>query len=196
MDALRAHFEELGLAAVETFIASGNLYFEIAASGATTGATVRVAVGPSTSASEESDELAISDYTLALARQIEDHLGARLGYGVPTYLRTPAELCAVASVWPFAEPAPEVHTLSVLFFDAALPAEAAALLADFRTDIDEFRVVGREAYWLCRSDRTTDSPINWSKLNKAVRLPRYTVRNATTVRRMAERYAGRAGGGT
>lgn len=72
MDRLRALFAELGLANVATFIASGNVLFDT------------------------------GDAAEALETRIEAHLQDALGYEVATFLRTPAEITAVAAHRPFA----------------------------------------------------------------------------------------------
>jgi len=75
MDALRRHFASLGFDDVETFIASGNVIFQ----------------SRSTAAA-------------ALERRIEACLEERLGYEVKTFLRTDAEVTAIAAYRAF-EPA-------------------------------------------------------------------------------------------
>jgi uncharacterized protein (DUF1697 family) len=159
MPELRAHFEELGFAAVETFIASGNVIFSAAG-----------------------DEA-------GLQRQIELHLRQALGYDVPTFLRTPAELAAVAAHEPFPDQAPVAasDTLSVMFLAAAAPPELAEQLAALQTSYDSLRAHGREIYWLCRG-KTTDSLIDWAKAGKRVKMPLTTARNATTVRKLSALY--------
>ncbi|MBI2213758.1 MAG: DUF1697 domain-containing protein [Acidobacteria bacterium] len=72
MDRLRALFEALGLAKVETHIASGNVIFESRARNAA-----------------------------SLEGKIAKELGAALGYEVATFLRTPEELGRVAAFDPF-----------------------------------------------------------------------------------------------
>src|ERR1041385_3864079 len=72
MDFLRHFFESLGFAHVETFIASGNIVFETASKNAQ-----------------------------ALERKIESGLRAALGYEVVAFVRTGAELAAIASYKPF-----------------------------------------------------------------------------------------------
>ena len=72
MERLRLLFESLGLANVETFIASGNVIFE---SRATSAATVE--------------------------SKIEKLLHQELGYEVRTFLRTDAELAEIAAYQPF-----------------------------------------------------------------------------------------------
>lgn len=73
MDHLRALFESLGFARVETFIASGNVLFE----------------SPS------------ADLP-ALEARIEPGLRAALGYEVASFIRTPTELAAIAAYAPAA----------------------------------------------------------------------------------------------
>src|SRR5258708_5404346 len=74
MDELRKRFEELKFTDVATFIASGNVIF----------------------ASKTGD-------SAKLVRQIETHLHASLGYPVDTFVRTLAEVAAVAAFQPFAK---------------------------------------------------------------------------------------------
>lgn len=160
MNHLRRLFEQLGYADVATFIASGNVVFR----------------------SEEADER-------ALQHAMEGHLGAELGFPVPVFLRSLEELTAVARTWPFPDPPPDAHTLSVLFLDQPLPDPSVNLLQEYRTPVDAFRVVGREIYWLCLT-KTSASPVNWTQLGRNVALPRMTVRNVTTVRRLAAKFGG------
>jgi uncharacterized protein (DUF1697 family) len=161
---LRLHFEELGFANVATFIASGNVIFE----------------------TESNDEA-------QLRSQIEGQLKARLGYEVATFLRTPEELRAIVAYSPFSDPALDAGsaTLSIMFMAESLPTELNEKLAAFDTPMDAVRVHGREVYWLCRG-RTTDSLIDWAQLGKQVQLPTLTMRNATTVRKLALKYAPQA----
>jgi len=160
MDALRRHFEDLGLQGVETFIASGNVVFD--------------------SRSSNAD---------ALARRIERALNEALGYDVATFLRTDAELAAVASHKPFrATDLERAYALNVGFL--AQPADAALerVVKTLRTDIDDFHVHGREIYWLCRT-RQSDSRFTNVRFEK-VSGRQATFRGINTVRKMAARYAG------
>ncbi len=93
MDALRAHFEELGFANVRTYIQSGNVFFD----------------------SDETDRV-------ALAERIERHLRAALGYEVPVCLRTVAELEQVVAADPFAglTVTPDMR-LAVMFTNCTIP---------------------------------------------------------------------------
>ena len=160
MDRLRTVFEELPVTGVATFIASGNVIF----------------------ACREGD-------AHKLTGRIERHLAESLGYKVDTFLRTRAEVAAVAAFRPFsaADLAHPGHTVYAGFLREALrPAQARGLEA-CQTDVDEFRVQGREFYWLCRV-RSVDSNI-WGRPElRALKLPTSSMRNLTTVRKLAALY--------
>ena len=160
MSVLRECFESLGFREVETVIASGNVLFT-----------------------------ASSTDAAALERRIERHLARELGYEVTTFLRSPAELAAIAAHRPFPD-VPAVaagQSLSVAFLKSAPAAPARAALLELRTPTDEFHVHRREAFWLCRG-RTSDSKVSGARLEKAAGGPA-TVRNITTVRKLAEALA-------
>ena len=161
MEQLRRSLEALGLTRVETFIASGNVAFD------------------SSKAREE-----------ALRKRIEAKLKEDFGFEVPTFLRTDAELNAIArfeafSPSKFREPE---SRLFVAFLMAPLPPDAERALTQQSSAVDEFRVHGREIYWLCHV-RWSDSDFSGAKLEKTVGTAT-TVRNINTVRRMAEKLAG------
>lgn len=159
MPELRDHFAALGLANVETFIASGNVIFETTAGDAS-----------------------------ALEAKIEAHLKSSLGYEVDTFLRTPAELAEVVAFRPFAPADLDApgHTFHVGFLRAAPGDEIARTMAAMQTTMDEFRIQGRELYWLCRG-KTTDSLVSWPQVAKAAPMSS-TMRNITTVRKLAAKY--------
>lgn len=157
MDALRARFTELGFAEVATFIASGNVAFT----------------------AKSRDEA-------RLARQIERHLATSLGYAVPTFLRTRAEVAAALAFPAFspAEMSAPASTIHVGFWREPLSAATARALRAVRTEVDEFAVNGREFFWLCRVP-THESKV-WSlPAMKAIGLPPATLRNLTMLRRLA-----------
>jgi uncharacterized protein (DUF1697 family) len=160
MDALRRLFGALGFANVETFIASGNVIFTAPAGDAR-----------------------------ALEKQIAGHLQAALGYEVATFIRTPAELAAIAAYRPFpaAELEAEGSTLFIGFTAAPPLDDAVQRLLALRTPVDDFHVHEREIYWLRRS-RLGDSAFSGAVLEKTLGLPA-TLRNANTVRKMAAKYA-------
>jgi len=159
MEELRAHFEQLGLTRVETFIASGNLVFETRATA-----------------------------VAALERKIEAHLQQALGYEVKTFLRSDAELAAIACHQPFKPAlAREAVALNVAFLAAPLTTEQEQKLQrEYRTGIDEFHAHGRELYWLCRK-KQSESDFSNAVLERALKL-RATLRGINTVRKLAEKY--------
>lgn len=159
MDQLRELFEALDLANVATFIASGNVIFE----------------SPTTD-------------TQQLERTIEQHLKQALGYAVATFIRTPAEIAAVANYAPFsaADHAAEGHWLYVGFLADRPGVAARDKLLAYRTDINDFHVHEREAYWLCRT-RSSESNFTGAALEKALGMPA-TMRNITTVKKLAAKY--------
>ncbi len=159
MDHLRDLFTAAKLTNVSTFIASGNVIFETTAADAA-----------------------------GIEQRIEAHLKDALGYPVDTFVRTPADLAAIAAFRPFAAEEVEAtgHTLHVGFLRDA-PGEAAGRkLLSLRTAMDDFRVHGHELYWLCRG-KVTDSLVSWPVVAKTIATPS-TMRNATTVRKLAALY--------
>jgi hypothetical protein len=53
--------------------------------------------------------------------------------------------------------------------------------------MDDYQVHCREIYWLCRG-KTTDSLVDWSLVGKEIVMPLVTVRDATTIRKLAAKY--------
>lgn len=158
MDSLRRLFESLGFSNVETFIASGNVVFE------TTSRNAR-----------------------ALERKIENSLREALGYEVATFIRTAAELAAIASYEPFDQSAlDKAAALNIAFSADRLDDKSKQKLMALRTDIDDFHIHGREIYWLCR-EKQSDSNISNAVLEKTVGR-KLTLRGTNTVKRMAARY--------
>jgi len=160
MGRLRGLFEELAFDDVETVIASGNILFSSSARSAA-----------------------------ALEEKIERHLQSALGYEVTTFVRTPAEMTAVAGFDPFPGLVEEGHTLSVAFLKQHPGRQVAERLDGMRTDYDELLVHGRELYWLARG-RTSDSKVWRTPMEKILGGPA-TSRNVTTVRKLAAKLAAR-----
>jgi uncharacterized protein (DUF1697 family) len=159
MDQLRALFEGLGFANVQTFIASGNVIFESPAK------------------------------AKALEAKISGHLCESLGYAVGVFIRSPADLAAVAGHQPF--PATDLeadgHSLYITFLSSAPAVEAAERLRALRTAADDFHIHGREVYWLCRK-KISGSEVTVAKFERAVGIPG-TMRNVTTVKKLAAKYS-------
>ena len=159
MDQLRALFEALGYANVSTYIASGNVIFDT----------------PPIKTQE-------------LEAQVEQHLRAALGYEVLTFIRTAEQLAAIAGYAPFPPSDQPVHGLYVSFLKAPLSDEAQQRLLALNSETDEFHAHGSEFYWLCRT-RLSDSPLfTGTLLAKTVGVPS-TMRNVTTVKKLAAKYA-------
>jgi uncharacterized protein (DUF1697 family) len=158
MSRLEALFEELGFQRVETFIASGNVLFSTKT---TDGAKLEM--------------------------RIARHLESSLGYRVDTFVRTFAEVDAIARATVFPEDGKPGITLHVGFFQQKLTPDIARKLAAVRTDVDEFRVLGRELHWLCRV-RSSDSKVWTLPEVKALRLPTLTMRNITSIRKLVAKH--------
>jgi uncharacterized protein (DUF1697 family) len=158
MDSLRHLFESLGFSKVETFIASGNIVFETKRKNAQ-----------------------------VLEREIENRLREALGFEVATFIRTDAELAAVASYKPFSQSELDgAAALNIAFLADGLEDKSRQKLLALRTDIDDFHVHGREIYWLCRK-KQSGSKISNAALEKAIGR-KSTLRGANTVRKMAAKY--------
>jgi uncharacterized protein (DUF1697 family) len=154
---LRTAFERMGFSDVETFIASGNVIFSAGARA-----------------------------SAALEQKIERALEGEFDLEITTFLRTRAEVAAIAGAAPFA--APPLRAWKSLYVIVAKqnysPAAVRAIEA-LATDNDRFAVDGREVYWLCRTV-STDSLVPTNQLRKAVGPT--TSRNITTFRRLAAKY--------
>jgi uncharacterized protein (DUF1697 family) len=159
MDRLRKLFEALGYSNVETFIASGNVIFDAPAQDART-----------------------------LEKTIEDHLRESLGYKVATFVRSASELANIARfrAFPTSDLDAEGASLYIAFLPAPPSTEAEQKLMALRSEVDDLRIHGREVYWLCRKT-ISKSSFSGALLEKTMAMPA-TMRNATTVKRMAAKY--------
>jgi len=160
MDHLRSLFAALGFSNVETFIASGNVIFD------------------STSKS-----------TKALEKKIETYLQETLGYAVATFIRSTSELAAIADYKPFSdsELTAEGHTLYIGFMADTPGSAVNKSLRSLATRVDDFHLNEREVYWLCRT-KFSESQISGALLAKTLGMP-VTLRNATTVKKLAAKYS-------
>jgi uncharacterized protein (DUF1697 family) len=158
MSRLKSLFEELGFDEVETFIASGNVIFS--------------------SKAKDSTQL-----ETRIARQLEKSLG----YPVDTFVRTAEEVVAIGKAKVFPEEGDHGITVHVGFLHKPLPADAARKLTAVRTKEDEFKVKGRDYYWLCRT-RVSQSKVWSSAEMKAVKLPTSSMRNLTSIRKLIAKH--------
>jgi len=158
MDDLRTLFESMKFKQVETFIASGNVIFE-------------------TSLKPVAD----------LQTKIQDCLHKALGYQVATFLRTDAEVAAIARSTPFPDAAiASAAAFCVGFLDAPLTTDAERRAMTFRTAVDDFRVHGSELYWLCQL-KQSESTFSNVLFEKTLGL-RATFRGMSTIRKLAATY--------
>lgn len=156
MERLRELFGALGYTRVRTFIASGNVLFE------------------ARRASRE-----------RLEREVEQSMREAFGFEVATCVRTAEEVIAAAAESPF--PVDGVNAGAALYIGFCKQEPTAAntkTVEVLRSATDEFEICGRELYWLCRT-KISDSPVTGAILEKKLGVA-MTLRNATTVRKIAE----------
>ena len=158
MERLVHVFESLGVARIETFLASGNVVFDSVARTETT-----------------------------LARRIESALAKALGYQVATFLRTLEQCAAISRAQPFA-PArfAAASAFNVALLEAPLDAAAKRKVLTLRTDVDDFHPDGREVYWLCQR-KQSDSTFSNAVLEKTLGVPS-TLRGASTLRKLVAKH--------
>jgi uncharacterized protein (DUF1697 family) len=158
---LSAEFERLELLEVATFRASGNVVF-----------------GAEGKASEQQ-----------LTERIEAGLRDGLGYEVPVYLRSVAEVAAIAAREPFAanEIASSTGKLQVTMLRKAPSAAARKRALALSTDEDRLAIDGRELYWL-PSGGISESELDLRGIEAA--LGPGTQRTIGTIEQIAAKYCG------
>ena len=159
MEELRRQFSRLGFENIETFIASGNVIFN-----------ARSARGP------------------ALEKKIETRLEQALGYEVKTFVRTEAEVAAIARHEPFSPAQLKTAlSLNVGFLSTPLGAAGRKALMTLESDLDDFHLHKREVYWLSRV-RQGDSKMSNVVFERTVGT-RVTFRGVKTVAKLVAKYA-------
>ena len=156
---LRRHFEEIGLLEAATFRASGNVVF----------------AAPKREAE------------VKLARRVEEGLRERLGYEVPVFLRSVAEVAAIAARQPFDAKAvaKSKGKLQVSFLQKKPSAAAKKKALAAAGDEDLLAIEGRELYWL-PSGGISESDLDLKAIDTA--LGPGTIRAMGTVEQIAARY--------
>jgi uncharacterized protein (DUF1697 family) len=159
MDYLKKLFEKMGFENVETFIASGNVVFETKSKGID-----------------------------SIKKKIETELEKSLGYKIATFIRTTKELKEIAEHKPFTESDLDnkQNYLYIGFLDNQPNKESLKKVLDLSDMANEFRFNKREVYWLCRKS-FSDSGITGKTLEKMLGVET-TIRNSTTIRKMAARF--------
>ncbi|HTT65509.1 MAG TPA: DUF1697 domain-containing protein [Bryobacteraceae bacterium] len=156
MDDLRALYESLGLAAVQTYINSGNVLFK------TNGRD-----------------------PARLRKRIEDAIESCCGFRSDVILRTPSDLRDVVSRNPFAaRPSLDPSRLAVHFLAAPPAAEARDGLLAIDAAPEELRIDGRELY-IYFPNGMARPKLSMTLVEKKLRTPG-TSRNWNTVRKLLE----------
>lgn len=165
MAELKRAFEEIGLCEVKTYIQSGNVLFK----------------------SNEEEEL--------LRKKIEMKIEENFGFSIIVILRTIAELEQIILNCPFseveileAESASKVESLYVSLLTYAPSQESVELLKAYRSECDNYKVLGREVYLLFHHSisksklannlKKLDVPTtvrNWKTINKLTALAKAMV---------------------
>jgi uncharacterized protein (DUF1697 family) len=157
-EALRTCFEGLGFRGVNTFRASGNVVFE-------------------------ADRAA----TAAIAGRIEAALEDSLGFAVQTFLRTAAQVRAIAGYQPFEPRLVERSSgrLQVLLLASPPKGPRAREILALETDADRLVLRGSELYWL-PSGRMAESVLDLRAIEKAT--GPMTMRTKGTVDQIVSKY--------
>jgi uncharacterized protein (DUF1697 family) len=167
MAELARHFEALGHGDVQTFIASGNVIFRSRARSAT-----------------------------ALAQALADGLEPLLGFRSEAFVRSDAELQALAQRAAAQQAAhraavgPQGEVNVALLTQPLSPAQAVAL-AGLRTELDNFVHSGSEVYWLCKS-KQSDSKFSNALFERKL-AAKTTIRRASMLERLANQLRGGSG---
>jgi uncharacterized protein (DUF1697 family) len=155
---LRGHFESLGFEDVATFRASGNVVF---------------------AAGEQTPQ--------AVTRRIEQGLGELLGYAVPTFVRSDAQVHAIAAHEPF--PPERVRAsagkLQVSLLASAPSAHVREQTLAMASEHDLLAIRGRELYWL-PSGGLLDSPLDLDEIDRM--LGASTRRTKGTLEQLARKH--------
>ncbi|MEA2466779.1 MAG: hypothetical protein QOJ57_905 [Thermoleophilaceae bacterium] len=115
--------------------------------------------------------------------RIEFGLEKALGYDVEVFVRTRAEVLALAAAEPF-EPGAKFH---VMFLKRLPPAEAQERALALGTDDDRLAFGERELFWRPRG-RMTDSELDLKAIGKLI--GSNTMRTSGTVEQIAAKYFG------
>lgn len=160
-DELRAEFETLGFADVATFRASGNVIFDLEGKEKESG----------------------------LAKRIEVGLEDALGYKVPVFLRSGAEVAAIAAQHPFDSKLVEASKgkLQVSMLLKKPTAAVRKKVLALATDEDQLALEGRELFWL-PSGGTLESELDLKAIDKA--LGKGTMRTKGTIDQIASKLEG------
>jgi len=154
MDELKKHLAMPGFKNISTYIQSGNVAFDHADTDAA-----------------------------AIAAKIEAKLLKALGYEVKTFVKTIPELEAIVKKNPFKN-VPEDMALHVSFLSAKPDAAALKALMSFQNELEQFAIVGTEAYIMVKKGAYGETKFSNTFLEKKLKVAA-TTRNWATVNKMA-----------
>lgn len=157
---LKSVLESVGLLDVSTFITSGNVVFSTKSTAVPT-----------------------------LCRKVEAALNTALGYDVPVFIRTDAQVAAMAERKYKMFSATEVdtaHSLNVGVLHAPLSAAAQQAMVSFDTACETFRIDGSEIFMLLHTS-VVNSKFSLTRFEKAIGAST-TFRNINTMQRLAAKY--------
>jgi len=160
---LRAHFQTLGFAGVATFRASGNVVFAAA------------------------DAYGVRRSPEQLSEQIAAGLASLLGYAVPTFIRSDAQVRAIAALEPFERARVERShgKLQVSLLGASPTPEVAQEVLAMGSEHDALAFGERELYWL-PSGGMLDSPLELDAIDRL--LGASTRRTKNTIELIASKH--------
>lgn len=156
-DEIKAAFSEFGLGGVETFLASGNIVFDANAEGP------------------------------LLESSLEEHLERAFGFATDTHIRGMDRLKAILEMQWIPTVIEEGFKIHVIFLRESLGDDAELDLQALGGVDDQFRVLGREVFWLRRGG-FLDAPFTVREFEKALGMS-HTARNLNTVRRLVAKFA-------
>ena len=152
MEDLRTAFAMPGLKNISTYIQTGNVIFE----------------------TRETDQV-------KLAQKIEKNLLKKLGFEIPTILRTFEELGEVVKNNPFKKVKEDKETPLYISLLAGIPTkEQVALVTALNTELLNHRVIGREVYCFCKRNAKGTTDFNNGTIEKKLKMPA-TARNLSTL---------------
>ncbi len=158
MEVLRGIFQSAGFSHVESFIASGNIIFE----------------SPSRSAAN-------------LELQVEEVLLQALGYEITPFIRTGRDLARILAYPAFLTSSMETGAqLAVVFLSGLASATVKSAFLAFHSKTDEFRVHGREIFWL-RHTIGDGAAYSTVPLDRVLEEP-FTIRSLSTVKKIHDKY--------
>jgi uncharacterized protein (DUF1697 family) len=155
MAALAQHFRDLGYGDAHTYINSGNVVFR-----------------------------STSRNAGALAAAIDQGLPPRLGFETHAFVRSIAQVHAVAGHGMALASDSALADVNVAFLGAALSEEQVSTLATLRSAADDFMVHGTEVYWKCRI-RQSQSKFSNALFERKLKV-RTTLRRAVMLQGLSE----------